>query len=73
VKTCRRPWSLLAVVAVAIVLSAAACSAAPERIREGGPEASAPERPRFESRTGVPILMDIPLLGFLFRRTTVVR
>jgi type II secretory pathway component GspD/PulD (secretin) len=31
------------------------------------------EPPRHESRTGVPILMDLPLIGFLFRRTTRVR
>ena len=46
--------------ALACVLLASLASCATDRATR------APDRPIYESRTGVPILMDIPILGFFF-------
>jgi hypothetical protein len=61
---CRPRRLLLALLALAL---APACAADRDHASgESGP-------PRYEARTGVPLLMDLPLLGFLFGRRTVVR
>ena len=70
--TCRRLSSRPAALCCAMLLAVGACSTdshARDRDRGGAPA----EPARFESRTGVPFLMDIPVIGFLFCRTTVVR
>jgi len=54
-------------------LLAAACSTDSQYRRDDVPADPGLDPPRFESRVGVPILMDIPVLGVLFRRTTIVR
>jgi hypothetical protein len=69
----RRSPSLPAALSGAVLLAMASCSTDPQRVRDGGTASPTAEAPRFESRTGVPILMDIPVIGFLFCRTTVVR
>jgi hypothetical protein len=53
---------------LAASLGTTACAAGPDR-----QDLSAGEPPQFESRVGVPLLMDIPILGFFFSRRTVVR
>ena len=68
----RRSRWLLAPLLGACLLGAAACSTDSEHRRDE-PPAPEPDPPRFESRVGVPILMDIPVIGFLFCRHTVVR
>jgi hypothetical protein len=68
----RRSLSLLAALS-GVLLATAACSTDPQRVRDGDPAPPPAEAPRYESRTGVPVLMDIPVIGFLFCRTTIVR
>lgn len=48
------------------------CAADQQSRREIEPAQAAPP-PRYQKKTGVPILMDIPVLGVLFSRTTTVR
>lgn len=51
---------------LAVLLTGVACAADRAHGREEPP-------PIMESRTGVPLLMDLPVIGVLFRKTTVVR
>ena len=57
----------------ALLSAAAACSTDAQYRCGDGPADPGLDPPRFESRVGVPILMDIPVLGVLFSRRTVVR
>ena len=59
----QRPRRLL----LALLLVAPACAA------DRNHAAGEPPAPSYESRTGVPLLMDLPVLGFLFSRRTVAR
>ena len=70
--TCRRLPSPCAALGCAVLLAVAACNT-DSQFRDRDRGAPPAEPARFESRTGVPILMDIPVIGFLFCRTTVVR
>ena len=70
----RRPTrSKLALLALPLALAVTSCATDRDHVRddlleksEGAPEIRV-------SRTGVPILMDLPVFGFLFGQTTVVR
>jgi len=54
------------------MVSTAACAADRESRPDVAPMVSqAP--PRYQARVGIPILMDIPVFGFLFGRTTTSR
>lgn len=53
--------------AMVVAMLAGACSTTSDSAQE------TPDAPRFEQRVGVPVLMDIPLIGWLFSRHTVVR
>ena len=66
----RRPGVL---VALTCLLALSACSTDQQAVRPEGAPAPEERTPRYESRTGVPVLMDLPLIGWMFRPTTVVR
>lgn len=61
----RRVRAWLALVAL-LLTGITACAADRTQVRDEPP-------PILESRTGVPVLMDLPVIGVLFRKTTVVR
>jgi len=71
--TKRRRRSVPCALLGAVLTAAAACSTDSQYRRGDGPADLGLDPPRFESRVGVPILMDIPVLGVLFSRHTVVR
>lgn len=58
-----------------LLLSLASCAADRNARMQTGAEVPAREStpPRFESRSGIPVLMDLPIIGFLFGRTRQVR
>lgn len=61
-----------AYLALLVLAAVTACATDPQRVRER-PAASEERPPIRVSRTGIPVLMDLPVIGVLFRRTTVVR
>lgn len=65
-----RRASSQAVLALAAAL--AGCVAGGEA-RDPMPAAAEPAPVTYESRTGVPLLMDLPLVGWLFQRRVTVR
>jgi len=66
-RSCRSAALLL----VAAAVLAVSCATDGDKRRS---EPSIPEaRPTAVQRTGVPLLMDLPVIGVLFRKTTVVR
>jgi hypothetical protein len=54
---------------LALLAFAPACAAD----RNAAADADSASPPSYESRVGVPLLMDLPLIGFLFSRRTVRR
>ncbi len=65
---------LVGLAAMVVVTLLAGCSTDRQTLHREEPEARSEESPpRYESRTGVPVLMDLPLIGWMFRRTTTVR
>lgn len=65
--------SKLALLALPVLLTCTSCASDNESIRRHAPALIEEEPPIFMKRTGVPILMDVPILGFFFSRTTIVR
>ncbi len=63
--------SKLAILAVSLTVTA--CASDGESSRNDAPEMIREELHIRVTRTGVPILMDVPLIGFLFSRTTIER
>ena len=68
-RTVRSRSGLLAL--TLLVLASASCTSDLQR-RADSHDVRGEEPPILVSRTGVPILMDIPVIGFLFGRTVVV-
>ena len=56
-----------------LALAAASCTTDLEQRRESLSVATEDQPPVLVSRTGVPILMDLPVIGFLFGRISIVR
>ena len=65
--------SKLALLALPVLLTVTACASDRGSIRNDAPEMNREELPIRVTRTGVPILMDVPVIGFLFSRTTTER
>lgn len=53
-----------------LALAAVSCTT---DLEARGPQVVEEPWPVLVSRTGVPVLMDLPVVGFLFGRTTIVR
>ncbi len=65
--------SKLALLALPVLLVCTSCATDNESIRSDAPAVIEEEPPILMKRTGIPILMDVPILGFFFSRTTIVR
>lgn len=68
-----KPPAVSKLALLAVLLTTTACASDRDSIRNDAPEMNREELPIRVTRTGVPILMDVPVIGFLFSRTTTER